>query len=159
MVVLNIHRRTLSVPAHKVAEVMATLASKNDQVWPTEQWPRMRFKEGTIIGASGGHGPIRYSIEAFDPSSLIQFRFNRPHGFDGIHKLELNEVTSDKAEIVHTISMTTGGKATLLWLLAIRPLHDALIEDAFDKLENQLTNESKTSPWSWWVKFLRWLLT
>jgi hypothetical protein len=55
--------------------------------------------------------------------------------------------------------MTTVGKATAIWLMAIRPLHDALIEDAFDKLENQLTNESKTSPWSWWVKFLRRLLT
>lgn len=159
MNVLNTHSRTLNVPLPKVAELVATIANKDDQIWPTEQWPRMRFKEGTKVGASGGHGPIRYSIEAFDPSSLIQFRFHRPHGFDGIHKLELNELAGNKAEVIHTISMTTGGKATLLWLLAIRPLHDALIEDAFDKLENQLTNQSKTSPWNWWVKFLRWVLT
>ena len=158
MVVLNIHCRTLNAPLPKVADIVATIASKNDQIWPTEQWPPMRFKEGVKVGAKGGHGPIRYTIEIFDPHALIQFRFNKPRGFNGIHKLALKEIQGGRTEIVHTISMTTDEKATTLWLLAIRPLHDALIEDAFDKLENQLSDESKTSPWSWWVKLLRWCL-
>jgi hypothetical protein len=158
MVVLNTHYRTLNVSRSKVAAMVATIASENDQIWPLEQWPAMRFKEGMKPGSKGGHGPIRYTIEVYDPKALVQFRFRRPHGFDGIHKLELNEMQDEQTEIVHTIAMNTSGRGTLLWIFAIRPLHDALIEDAFDKLENQLHNESKSSPWSLWVKFLRWVL-
>ncbi len=53
MVVLNTHYQTLNVPLQKVADIVATLASENDQIWPVEQWPAMRFKEGVKVGAKG----------------------------------------------------------------------------------------------------------
>ncbi len=45
----------------------------------------------------------------------------------------------------------------LTWPLVIRWLHDALIEDAFDKTENHFLSQKKVTSWSAWVKFLRWL--
>ena len=51
--------------------------------------------------------------------------------------------------------MTTEGLSTLKWTLAIRWLHDAYIEDAFDKVENYFTEKKKSSKWSLWVKTLR----
>jgi hypothetical protein len=39
--------------------------------------------------------------------------------------------------------------------LAIRWLHDAYIEDAFDKVENHFSEDKKSSEWTWWVKTLR----
>lgn len=39
--------------------------------------------------------------------------------------------------------MTTTGSASLKWAIAIRWLHDAYIEDAFDKVENQFIKDKK----------------
>jgi len=153
--VLNIHKRTLNQPIDKVAELLKTLSTENDRIWPKEKWPEMKFKEGIKIGAIGGHGPIRYSIEKYNPNELIQFRFSKPNGFNGIHKFEINELSDQKTEIKHTIDMNTEGKGTLIWFFAICSLHNALIEDGFDKLENNFFDNRKSTKWNIWVKFLR----
>jgi hypothetical protein len=54
--------------------------------------------------------------------------------------------------------MQTNFSGTLIWLLAIRALHDAFIEDAFDKTENHFLIDKKISKWSFWVRFLRKIL-
>tara|TARA_R110002073_G_scaffold139232_2_gene289244 strand:+ start:21521 stop:22018 length:498 start_codon:yes stop_codon:yes gene_type:complete len=153
--VLNIHTRIIEQPKAQLADCLATLSKPNDNLWPSEQWPAMRFKKGIEVGAKGGHGPIRYTVEEYDPSKCIQFRFTNPKGFDGIHKLELKEITNNKTQITHTIAMKTSGKATFNWIFAIRALHNALIEDGFDKLENKFSKDTKRSEWNWWVKLLR----
>lgn len=51
--------------------------------------------------------------------------------------------------------MNTSFKATLLWVFVIRWLHDALIEDAFDKVENYFTTNKKVTNYNFWVKRLR----
>lgn len=155
MKVLNIHKRTLNQLKEKVAELLKTLSTENDRIWPKEKWPEMKFKEGIKIGAKGGHGPIRYSIEKYNPNELIQFRFSKPNGFNGIHKFEINELSDQKTEIKHTIDMNTEGKGTLIWFFAICSLHNALIEDGFDKLENNFFDNRKSTKWNIWVKFLR----
>ena len=76
-------------------------------------------------------------------------------GFNGYHKFELSALKPDGTELSHTIDMTTTGFASIKWLFAIRWLHDAYIEDAFDKVENHFTKDKKKSEWSWWVKTLR----
>ncbi len=115
----------------------------------------MRFKEGIQIGAKGGHGPIRYSVEKYAPDDIVQFRFSKPIGFKGIHKLELLELANGQTEIRHTIDMSTSGKGTWQWIFVIRSLHNALIEDGFDKLENHFSKVKKKSEWNFWVKILR----
>jgi hypothetical protein len=134
--VLNIHERTINAPKQKVAELLSTLSQPGDSIWPTEKWPAMKFKNGTKVGAKGGHGPIRYTVEKWDANEIIQFRFSSPSGFIGIHKLEIRELNSHQTEIKHTIDMLTIGTGALVWIIGVRVLHNALIEDAFDKLEN-----------------------
>lgn len=155
MKVLNVHKRILNQSKKEVSDILATLATDNDRIWPNEKWPAMKFRDEIKIGAKGGHGPIRYTIEKLNPKEIIQFRFSKPHGFNGIHKLELIELSQEMTEIKHTIDMNTSGKGTLIWIFVIRPLHNALIEDGFDKLENNFIDYKKSSKWSFWVKFLR----
>ncbi len=155
MKVLNIHKRTLNQPKNKISELLETLSTKNDRIWPKEKWPEMKFENGIQVGAKGGHGPIRYSVEKYNPNEIIQFRFSRPDGFNGIHKFEIKELTDKQTEIKHTIDMNTEGKGTLIWIFAIRSLHDALIEDGLDKLENNFSGDLKSTKWNMWVKFIR----
>lgn len=156
MKVLNIHKRTLNQPKNKVTELLKTLSTQNDKIWPKENWPEMKFEDGIqVVGSKGGHGPIRYSVEKYNPSEIIQFRFSKPNEFNGIHKFEINELSGGKTEIKHTVDMNTEGKGTFIWAFAIRSLHNALIEDGFDKLENNFSDNRKSTEWNVWVKFLR----
>ncbi|WP_298422666.1 hypothetical protein [uncultured Kordia sp.] len=157
MNVLNIHTRIIQASKERMTEALQTLGTKHDEVWPKENWPAMKFREGMKVGSKGGHGAVRYTIETYQPDEIIQFLFSSPKGFDGIHKLELKEISDQQTQITHVIDMKTTGKATLYWVFAIRSLHDALLEDAFDKLENKLTNTKKKSNWSFWVRSLRML--
>jgi hypothetical protein len=158
MKVLNIHALTIHQPKEKIAELFKTLASKNDRMLATDKWPPMILDNGLQVGSKGGHGPIKYTVQEFKPDESIQFAFTRPKGFNGFHKFEMTRLDDYSTAIKHTIDMNTTGSATLQWVIAIRWLHDAYIEDAFDKVENQLAAEKKTSQWSIWVKLLRMLL-
>jgi len=153
--VLNIHKRVIDLPKSDFIEPLKSLSTRSDQIWPTEYWPRMVFKDGISNGAQGGHGPIRYLVTHYEPYNKIAFRFTKPQGFNGFHMLEINALSSQKTELKHTIDMETRGKETFLWLVAVRWLHDALIEDAFDKLENGLLGTLKTTKWGLWVRLLR----
>lgn len=119
MKVLNIHKRTLSQPKSKVAEILKTLSTENDRIWPKENWPEMKFKNGIQLGANGGHGPIRYSVEKYNPDEIIQFQFSKPEGFDGVHKFEIKELADNKTEVKHTIEMNIKGKELLIWVLYV----------------------------------------
>ena len=138
-----------------MAELLKTLSTENDRIWPKENWPAMKFKDGIQVGAKGGHGPIRYSVEKYNLDEIIQFKFSKPNGFNGVHKFEIKELDKEKTEIKHTIDMNTTRKGTLIWTFAIRSLHNALIEDELDKLENNFSDNQKSTKWNMWVRFLR----
>lgn len=154
MEVTNIHKRVIACPAKKIGELLLTLASKNDGMLATDKWPAMKLDKGLQVGSRGGHGPIKYVVEAYTPEQQITFRFEM-EGFDGTHKFEILEVDTNTTELSHIISMSTSGLATIKWIIAIRWLHDAFIEDAFDKVENKFTTITKTKKWNAWVKLLR----
>jgi len=143
MKVLNIHQRTIHQPIDAVAKLLTTLATKEDKVWPKEKWPSMRFKKGLVEGAKGGHGPIGYIVTKIVPDESIEFQFTNPTGLMGMHKFEMKEIGEDRTEVKHTIDMQTNLVGTLQWTTFIRSLHDALIEDAFDKVENHFSSEKK----------------
>jgi hypothetical protein len=153
--VLNIHKRIINQPKNKVVDLINTLSTDNDKIWPKEKWPAMKFAGGIKIGAKGGHGPIKYVVEKYNSEQIIQFRFEKPEGFNGIHKFEIEPINKNETLIKHTIEMQTAGIGTLMWVLGIRSLHNALIEDCFDKIENNFLVDKKTSEWSFWVKYLR----
>lgn len=158
MDVFNRHTRIINAPLLHISEILATLGTDEDRVWPIGKWPRMKFHQGMEIGAIGGHGPIRYSIKSKIPGREIVFQFIKPKGFHGTHGFTIEEVTASKTRITHTIEMHTSILGFLQWMLVIRWLHDDLIEDAFDKIENQATTSNKKSQWSIWVKLLRFIL-
>ncbi len=158
MRILNIHSRIIAQPKNELEILFSSLSSKNDKIWPKNHWPRLKFKDGLKVGAKGGHGPIRYTIEIFNPEEKIQFRFDKPQGFNGVHRFEIIELDSQNSFLKHSIDMKSNLRATLIWYIAIKWLHDALIEDLLDRVENHYNNSKKRTKWSLWVKFLRKIL-
>lgn len=155
MKVINIHQRQINQPKSVIAALLPTLATENDRMLATDKWPAMKLDRGLQVGSTGGHGPMGYSITAYKPNDFLEFRFTRPKGIDGCHRFEIIDIGNNKTEIKHTIDVRVSGSAVWKWALAIRWLHDAYIEDAFDKIENQFAAEKKTPSWSVWVKMLR----
>ena len=158
MQVLNIHKRIIIQPKDKIADLFETLATREDKVWPIPAWPRMKLDRGLEKGSKGGHGPVRYTVLDYTPREFIQFKFTSPKGFHGVHQFELSTLVPDQTELKHTIKMKTAGSGTLAWIFAIRWLHDALVEDALDKVENHFGGEKKKTKWNLWVKILRSIL-
>ena len=155
MRVINSHKRIINQPVNQVSELLQTLATSDDKIWPIKAWPAMRFKDGLKLGNSGGHGLIRYTIVAFVPGEHIKFEFFKPEGFNGTHEINIKSISENISEIIHLIQMNTTFKAYFLWIFVIRWLHEALIVDAFDKVENYFLMEKKTTPYSVWVTLLR----
>ncbi len=155
MNVINVHERTIASPLSKVQAVFATLASAKDLMWPVKQWPKMKLNQGLEVGSRGGHGPIRYFVDAAIPGESVQFRFEQPQGFHGVHRFTIKAVDDQHTHLYHIIDMQTRGLDILSWSLGIRWLHDALLEDAFDQVENHLCGTRRHTEWNWWVKTLR----
>ena len=155
MKVINVHKRVINQPKEEVSKLLKTLATQDDKIWPNKKWPAIRFKDGLVLGAKGGHGIIRYTITNYVVGEHIKFQFTKPKGFYGTHEFNIVAINSNKVEINHIIKMNTSGLATFSWLFAIRWLHDALTEDALDKIENQFSEKQIATPYSVWVKILR----
>ncbi len=154
MRILNIHKREISQPKSEIAKLLKTLASDNDLMLATEKWSPMILDNGLVVGSAGGHGPIKYFVKEYKQDHSITFQFTL-NGFNGFHTFEISEIEGDKTILLHRIDMTTSGIVSLKWALVIRWLHDAYIEDAFDKVENYFTENKKKTEWSLWVKTLR----
>ena len=158
MHVVNTHKRIINQPKADVVVLLETLSTKDDKVWPTTNWPAMRFRNGLKLGEKGGHGIIRYAVEDYISGEVIVFKFLKPKGFDGIHKFEIFEKEPNMMEIKHSIIMQTHGLVTLQWVFVIRWLHDALIENAFDTIENNFLEDKIFTKWTIWVRLWRFIL-
>jgi len=157
MKVVNVHQRLLHAPPEQVGALIDTLASPADALWPGRSWPRMQFDRPLSVGARGGHGPIRYTVEAYVPGQMVRFRFTAPTGFDGWHGFEVLDATAVHCVLEHRIEMNARGPALLTWPLAIRHLHDACVEDALSQAQLALGNTPKPVPWPARVRLLHWL--
>lgn len=156
MHVINVHERELNASLEEAGVLIDRLASSDDLLWPFDRWPAMRFDRPLSVGAVGGHGPIRYVIEAYEPGRSIRFRFTKPDGFIGTHRLQLDELPTGRVALSHVIEMKTEGSAGFKWCFAIKSLHDALLEDALDRAEAYFDGKPRRRNWSPWVRFLRW---
>jgi len=154
--VLNIHARDLHTSRDAVGALLDSLASDQDLLWPGDRWPAMRFDRPLQVGAVGGHGPIRYRVEMYEPGRAIRFRFTGMHGFHGTHGFEIKDSAPGITRLEHRLCMQVSGVALLSWPLMFRWLHDALIEDALDRAEAAVTSRPlQERRWSLWVRFLR----
>ncbi|MEJ2621634.1 MAG: SRPBCC family protein [Candidatus Thiodiazotropha sp.] len=155
MQVVNIHESELTASAPTVGVVIDNLATQKDVFWPRDQWPAMYFDRPLAVGAIGGHGPIRYIVDAYQPGRMARFRFTDMPGFNGHHWLEVLPGPTQGSILRHTIQMEVTGWARLYWLLIVRYLHDALLEDALYQAQIAMGIPATQRPWSLWVKFLR----
>jgi hypothetical protein len=158
MRILNVHQRELGAPPAEVGALLDSLASDDDALWPRGSWPRMQFDRPLAVGASGGHGPVAYAVDDYRPGRMIQFRFLGPRGFSGHHRFEVVSLGEGSTLLRHTIDARVTGPALLTWPVAIRPLHDALLEDALAQAQASLGLTPVITPWSPWVRLLRRLM-
>ena len=155
MRVHNAHERVYNSDANSVGALIDSLATSEDRLWPTERWPPMRLDQPLTVGAKGGHGPIRYAVEQYISGRRVFFRFLAPRGFKGAHGFEV-EPRGNRTVLRHVLQMETSGLALLSWHLVFRPLHDALIEDAFDKAAASIGRPAaRPAGWSPYVRVLR----
>ncbi len=157
MQVLNTHSRTIRAPVEESGILLGALGSASDRLWPVHAWPPMRLDRPLQVGATGGHGPIRYTVESYEPGRAVTFRFTSPRGFHGTHCFTVTGTKSGSV-LSHTISMSALGVGVASWLLVFRPLHDALLEDALTNAERALTGKGNPVLWSPYVRCLRAIL-
>ena len=151
----NVHERWMPVTPEQAGAVLDSLSGPDDKLWPHGAWPSIRFDRPLAVGAVGGHGPIRYWVEEYQPGRRVRFRFTDTAMLDGWHAFEV-EPRDGGVVFRHVLEGRLGGKMHLLWPLAIRWFHDAVVEDGFDRAETALLGEPREpARWSPWVRFLR----
>jgi hypothetical protein len=156
--VLNVHHRTIVATAAVVGALLDRLATADDALWPVPQWPPLRLDNGLNPGSRGGHGPIRYSVEAYEPGRRVRFAFDPVIGLVGYHELLVTAQGPDRCRLTHTLAGRTRAGARIGWPLAFRWLHDALIEDLMDRVEGAVNGGATSGPratWTPWVRMLR----
>jgi hypothetical protein len=159
MKVLNVHEREYDAPVELLGNLIGSLGRAGDRLWPAGKWPPMRLDRPLSVGARGGHGPIRYAVEQFQPGRSVVFRFSAPRGFDGTHTFDVRE-RNGHAVLRHAIEMRTRGAAAVRWALALRPMHDALLEDCLDKAALSLGRPvSNPARWPISVRMLQAVFT
>ncbi len=152
----NVHERSIVAPVDDVGQLIDSLSSKNDRLWPLDHWPAIRLNGPLRPGAAGGHGPVRYVVTRYEPGRRVDFRFTRPTGFNGQHSFTVTSHTKDSTLLRHELTMSPTGMAMVTWPLFFRPLHDALIEESLDRAEQECTASlSPRHRRSSWVKLLR----
>lgn len=136
----NIHVRELAAPTAVLGEILDTLGSDHDRLWATDIWvaETVVFDRPLGVGADGGHGSIRYSVEEYQPGRRIVFRFTPGGGLSGVHGFELQTLGPDHTRLTHFLDAETKP-----WMRPLRPIligwHNAMIETAFDRAELEAT--------------------
>ncbi|MTJ82261.1 MAG: SRPBCC family protein [Telmatospirillum sp.] len=157
--ILNIHERRIPASLPDAGALLETLAGPSDRLWPHERWPAMILDRGLSVGSAGGHRAIRYRLAEHVPGRRIDFTFEAmPHLrlFRGHHRFEVIE-DDDAVLLRHTIDVRTSPATWIHWKIFIEAIHDALIEDAFDKAERGLGVTGRPrSRWPLRVRLLRW---
>lgn len=155
----NVHERLTSLSPAAAGALLDSLSSPDDRLWPHERWPPMRFDRPLAAGARGGHGPIRYGVAAHEPGRRVELRFDPRTGLDGFHAFEVEPAPGGGTIVRHVLEARTRGQMRLLWPLAFRWLHDALVEDALDRAAAAGHGAAVTPrPLGPWVRLLRRLL-
>jgi hypothetical protein len=154
MHVHNVHEREFGSDASAVGALIDSLGGPADSLWPSKLWPPMWLDPGLRVGARGGHGPIRYTVEQYIPGRSVLFRFSAPRGSEGTHRFEVDH-RSGRIVLRHVLTMRTKGWALVTWPLVFRPLHDALLEDLLDAAATALGHACRPRRWSGYVRILR----
>jgi hypothetical protein len=154
----NVHEQVLPTAGPLAEALIDGLAGTDDRLWPHDRWPAMHLDGGLRVGSEGGHGPIRYRVLEHQPGRLVRFAFTAPEGLIGEHGYQLDS-SEGKPVLRHVLRGRTVGRMRWQWPLLFEPLHDALIEDSFDRAVAAVS-ETPYEPRQWQrrARTLRWLL-
>jgi hypothetical protein len=139
--VKNVHERRVPFAIGEVARLVDSLSSAEDRLWPRDAWPPMILDRGLVVGSKGGHGMIRYSVDAYEPGRSVTFRFADGLGIVGTHSFTATDDGAGGTVLRHEIHGQTEGSMRLLWPFVIRWMHDTVVEDALDTAEASLRSE------------------
>lgn len=131
--VRNIHERILDVPAAAVGALIDRLSTPDDPVFPSPAWAPMAFDRPLQVGAAGGHGPVRYAVTAYEPGRRVRFGFAPPG--DGFHEITVEPLDDGRCRLRHVLESRMGPADRLMWALAIRRVHETVVEEVFDNAE------------------------
>lgn len=155
----NVHERLLAAAVDEVAPLLDRLGSPQDVLWPSWAWPPMVLDRPLAVGARGGHGPIRYRVTAHEPGRRVEFTFHPRIGMHGTHTFTVRSAGPGRTVLRHVVEARMSGRMRFAWPVAVRWLHDALIEDLFDNAERVLgVGPTRPARWSPWVRLVRRLL-
>ena len=154
MQVHNVHERFVPAPPHAVGALLDTLGGVDDAVWPRDHWWPMELDRPLGEGAVGGHSDIRYAVQTYEPGRRVVFRFDPACGLEGTHTFDV-QPRPGGVLLRHDLTARALGGTRLLWPLAIRSVHDAVVEDAFDRVHERFVPGRPRTPWSPYVRLLR----
>ena len=154
MQVHNVHERFVPAPPHAVGALIDTLGGVDDAVWPRDHWWPMELDRPLGEGAVGGHSDIRYDVLTYEPGRRVVFRFDPACGLEGTHTFDV-QPRPGGVLLRHDLTARALGSTRLLWPLVIRSVHDAVVEDAFDRVHERFVSGRQRTPWSPYVRLLR----
>ncbi|GIH61557.1 hypothetical protein [Microbispora siamensis] len=137
----NVHERVVSATPDQVWDVLGTLGSERDRLWPLPG--TFALPEGLAEGAPVRHGPMRYQVGVVEPGSRLWF--DTPGGFSGGHGFTLTP-TEGGTLVRHEVKGRTLGAMRLLWPLVIRRRHNAVVEALLDNLDREVSGTPPILP-------------
>ncbi|AZM52790.1 DUF2867 domain-containing protein [Streptomyces sp. WAC 01529] len=152
-VVRNEHERVIEASAEAVGALLDRLSAEDDPVFPSPAWEPMTFDRPLGVGATGGHGPIRYAVVAHEPGRRVRFAFTPPE--EGFHELTVEPLDEGRCRVRHVLETRWRGVDRLLWPTAVRPAHDSIVEELFDNMERAVAGGcARPVRWSPWLRLL-----
>lgn len=126
----RIHSRDIAAPAADVGALLDAIGHDGGQLWATDRWPTapMHFDGGLDVGSRGGHGSVRYTVDAHEPGRSVVFRFDPASSLAGTHRLDVEPLESGGSRLVHTLEARI---ARRLWptVPVLLGYHDAMSQD------------------------------
>ncbi|MGV2916025.1 DUF2867 domain-containing protein [Streptomyces alfalfae] len=131
------HERLIEAPAEVVGALLDRLSAEDDPLFPTPAWQAMTFDRPLGVGATGGHGPVRYGVTEYEPGSRVRFAFTPPG--NGFHEMSVEPAGEGRCRVRHVLESAPRGGDRLLWPAVVRPLHGTVVEEVFDNIERAAT--------------------
>lgn len=156
----NVHSRIVATDPDRFAETIERVSDPRAGLWSAERWPPLILDDGLEPGSAGGHGPVRYHVIAHQPGRRVEFRFDSL-GLDGTHALEVLPGRVAEATLLRHVLLADTHRLVdrLRWILILRPLHDAMLEDILDRFGTAVGHPPRRpARWSPYVRLLRRLL-
>ena len=153
----NVHERRIAAPLAQVEPLLHSLGTRDDRLWPRAPRDPMVLRHpdggGLRAGASGGHGPVRYTVEEYEPGRRVTFRMRRKTGLGNAWHGMVAEPTPDGGTLLrHELEVSSTGAMRIPWPLVVRSMHNCYAEDALDRAERELgvgpAHEHRHSPWT-----------